>query len=1398
MDVHRARVNSADPWPRGTQKVPRASYHLESSHGRRATAPSRHSEFSAVKPLRLPASARSAPGSNAMRVCNFLLLMAFGTASASRATEVAGRILDARSGTPIRAEVRLVVPPSGDPELWAEGQWLPAIATTVMSDSGGSFRLELPDTGGPFAIYAVAPGYAAAWAESLVSTRSRRTRVDLRLQPGGSLQGNVAMFDGEPVAGAMVSVHTTRFRPPVQEPVVVAWAHTNEDGSFRLDGLGTDPAVLLVRDPKGAWTARQGVVPGKLSIQLGGGNVVRGQVTGSGGEPVSGAVVAASLPRLGRGLAVLPVSAARTDVAGRFELAGVPSAEIALTTFSLTHAPSSWTGRAPLNPEPTIHLEAGRGARLVMNISSARDGTPVSDALVHLAYLPLRGRTDSAGRVILSGLGPGTVVTSVQAPGFQPWFSEPQVLRAGAETQVSATLVPEAIVSGRVIDEKGLPVLGATVSGSPLGVDASGSRTFTDARGVFELAGLPPEPLALTVASGHRRASLRLKRLAPGEERRELQVTLKPGAVLQGLVVGPDGTGVPNADVWASLPEESVPMNSHDVLSRTVTGPHGAFQLTGLPVGQLRVLSDAPGYVASRGFPVVSLPGQVTLVPSVELRPGVILRAKVVSGDKPIEGATARILSTGASALSRADGTLAIEDVDPEAALQLLVTADGFQPTQRSGVVAGRGSVTLALRPAVRMRGVVVDAGDGEPVRTFQVQWTTAKGGAGRRLYRSGRPQRIVSKDGSFELLDLSPGRVDLSLQAPGYQDTLVMGVEVPEAPVAREAVVITVRLERGLVLQGTVRDENRAAVIGATIRVEAPPGSTAPRHLSRSPRARTDTAGRFQVEGLRPGVQILRASVERKPDSVMEVDLQPGMDEVTIVMARGRTLTGEVIRRDARPAAGAVVTMEGTGRSIFSRTEVTNDAGEFSFDGLAEGTYRVRAVVSSGARSAETTLTVGASDPASITLQISPGASIEGIVQGATERELRAFGVYAVQGTELLDGVPRSDGSFEVGNILPGEVALFLELGAPAEGREISRHVVMPEGEERLTIEIEVGSGSDIEGVVSRGGRPLPGARVQARPVHGSIVESSVTTTTDRDGLFRLPGLTDGDYELGVFHADSGASAVRRVSVDGNKEVDIEIPEGRVAGRVLDANSGEGVAAAGVLLQQQSVLGDSTSLRTQTDGTGAFALEAVPDGEFLLRVSAVGYADGSERLTLSAERSVEDVELALSPEEALHLLVQDLRTGLAPQQVLVFLVQGEELLRSFPLHGVEGHFLVPSLEAGSVSLLVTGDGSAPVNLPQVQVPGEVSVSLQEGGSIAVRLSEGAGSARLRRADGAFEWWPDRWSYRVRLDARVEAPSTTLGPVIPGSYQLILSIGEDTRTYPVTIANGEVSTVDVE
>ena len=174
---------------------------------------------------------------------------------------------------------------------------------------------------------------------------------------------------------------------------------------------------------------------------------------------------------------------------------------------------------------------------------------------------------------------------------------------------------------------------------------------------------------------------------------------------------------------------------------------------------------------------------------------------------------------------------------------------------------------------------------------------------------------------------------------------------------------------------------------------------------------------------------------------------------------------------------------------------------------------------------------------------------------------------------------------------------------------------------------------------VISLGG-PLAGRTVLVAPDAARPAYSRTITMPGRPPIFvappSCPGITDGDGRATFTHVPQGAARVsvrlynstfeRQVDLrSAGREITIEVPNGAIQLRVIDASTSRGVPQASVTWS-----GGGYRVLAIATGSGDVLLEGVGDSPGLLSATASGFLEG--KVEVSASPATFEVALTPAP----------------------------------------------------------------------------------------------------------------------------------------------------------------------
>lgn len=177
-----------------------------------------------------------------------------------------------------------------------------------------------------------------------------------------------------------------------------------------------------------------------------------------------------------------------------------------------------------------------------------------------------------------------------------------------------------------------------------------------------------------------------------------------------------------------------------------------------------------------------------------------------------------------------------------------------------------------------------------------------------------------------------------------------------------------------------------------------------------------------------------------------------------------------------------------------------------------------------------------------------------------------------------------------------------------------------------------------DVRGCVVRtdNGEPVGDATITL--VRGPGPAPDIAPLTDSAGWFALHGLPEGEWVLSATSSAVRGEAVVHVFGNATSDVTINVAGqsraarpgaaggppnkkernmyGGVRGRVLRADNGEPIADATIMVRGPGAAPDIAPL---TDSAGRFALDGLPEGEWVLRALGPGGERGEARVRVSA-----------------------------------------------------------------------------------------------------------------------------------------------------------------------------------
>ena len=395
---------------------------------------------------------------------------------------------------------------------------------------------------------------------------------------------------------------------------------------------------------------------------------------------------------------------------------------------------------------------------------------------------------------------------------------------------------------------------------------------------------------------------------------------------------------------------------------------------------------------------------------------------------------------------------------------------------------------------------------------------------------------------------------------------------------------------------------------------------------------ATTDEDGRFRLSGLPRDDVLLQAEPKGYPQ-VAVVELPAGTDHIDIeVNPATTTIEGLLVTEEGTPAKGHVYIWkkDGTGRwgkggtgggrwgisaprsSPWTGRRV--DQGEFRFVLPAKEEQYLLAGESDMGLVESQIVTIRNNEATGIRLVVRRLGRVSGLVAGLDTNETALLLVVDGSG-RAVQASSSSAGRYSLQGVPEGRFTLR----AKSSGRAIAREFES-DGHGETVVDLVFAGTSRLSGVVTAGGRPIPGIDIEATPLDKSLTSGKSTTTSS--GAYVIDGLDDGEYVVRVrgrsFSVELSGDTLYDVGLGPLAISGVVRAEGPVPGALVTATSTSAEGGSG---------GED-----RVDSRGSFRIDGLHKGKYTVRVSHPGYQEVSRTVFLGSAIEDFDVYLSSSP----------------------------------------------------------------------------------------------------------------------------------------------------------------------
>jgi hypothetical protein len=390
----------------------------------------------------------------------------------------------------------------------------------------------------------------------------------------------------------------------------------------------------------------------------------------------------------------------------------------------------------------------------------------------------------------------------------------------------------------------------------------------------------------------------------------------------------------------------------------------------------------------------------------------------------------------------------------------------------------------------------------------------------------------LTDSSGRFEISGLAPGETRLLADAPGY----LKAEEVVQALSGDLADNVELVLEKGFTIIGTVSDERGQPIIGVEVNASPLETGSAPSGIGLAT-AISDGDGGFRLEGLPRGTIRVVARHPELATKTQEV-AAPTREPLHLVMSGGTSLAGTVIDTSGQALSGVTVSLLDDHDTPAALPETSGADGRFRFESIASGSYRLTGSRRGLAQSSIQVVVRSTGSPMEdIELVLETGGTVGGSILGGGAEQLSRVQVWAHAGGSMVQrGTVDSIGGYEITGLAPGEWTVVARCTSP--DREASGRITIGQGQDLVTLDLDLEAALTISGTVLAAGVPAVGVIVSCQ---GG--ERAGGAVTDSNGRFTIGGLEPGSYVLTAMDLAGDRQSSQPVTLDDDLEIELSLP---------------------------------------------------------------------------------------------------------------------------------------------------------------------------------------------------------------------------------------------------------------
>jgi protocatechuate 3,4-dioxygenase beta subunit len=761
---------------------------------------------------------------------------------------------------------------------------------------------------------------------------------------------------------------------------------------------------------------------------------LEGQVIDADQQPVAGALVA---------LSTNPPRTVRSEADGTFLFTALPERALIVTAALEDQLGGPTVVALTDHTEPVIlRMRAATTVEVVaFDVVTQR---PLGGVVVELREpIPMQATTSPRGVARLRGVAPGPHQLILTAAGYAPSFPLLQsAVPGGAIQSLVVTMHPGVAVGGRVVDDAGHPIAGATVTGESAAraepIADARTAPVTDADGRWRLAAVAPGTVRFRARDGQHAPGSSAPLNVDGKSALDgVDIVLSRGGRVAGHVVTHEGRPAPGASVRVG--ERGGPP-----LAEVRCDAEGAFDLSGLPRRTVELLAVGPeGSSRTESFDLGARAEETAARLSLDVDASIA--GIVVKGDgTPVPEAQVSAIAQEGRGGALRDLPMTVTDGGGRFTLRGLPEgAYRLQAAFAAATSAARAPSELEVRTGERNARIVIDPDGG-------IRGEVAfQDGSAPDFYQVRLDGRVPVPFRATSVFHLTcpPGKHVLAIQGPGFREKTVTSIEVA---VGKESDLGLQRLDRGRTVRGRVVSLGGKPIGGARVSSAAlliGDGSSLGAASGALGIGRVDTTtapdGTFVLSGLGDrAFSIVAEHVTEGRSTPAPVSAGGDPAPLTLMLLPLGSLDGTV-SRGGKPVENAVIAATSRAQGQARFIVKSGPDGRYRFDKLTPDEYAIAAGESDNQLDQRITTRVArvGEEPAHLDLELASGGASCRVRLPARGGEILNAQIYLASGalSAAVAGdleqmiLQRSEGTVHIGHIVRNGAVTFAQLTAGA-----------------------------------------------------------------------------------------------------------------------------------------------------------------------------------------------------------------------------------------------------------------------------------------------------------------------------------------------------------------------------